>query len=126
MRVEIRHTTHLAYDADVVEGVMDVRLGPFSDADQRWESYDLRVSPSASVRAMGQLQARLRHSAVDEILEEGLEPYLADIQHRIHTASECVTAGYLRDEPQPGRLVAVARAAMIMAAQQQQQQRVIE
>ncbi len=78
-----------------------------------------------SVRAMGQLQARLRHSAVDEILEEGLEPYLSDIQHRIHTVSECVTAGYLRDEPQPGRLVAVARAAMIMAAQQQQQQRVI-
>jgi hypothetical protein len=29
----------------------------------------------------------------------------------------------LRDEPQPGRLVAVVRAAMIMATQQQQQQR---
>ena len=76
-----------------------------------------------SVRAVGQLQARLKHSAVDEILEEGLEPFLNDVQHRIHTVSECVTAGYLRDEPQPGRLVAVARAAMIMAAQQQQQRR---
>jgi uncharacterized alpha-E superfamily protein len=69
---------------------------------------------------MGQLRARLSYSAVDEILEEGLEPFLTDIQHRIHTVSECVTAAYLRDEPQPGRLVAVARAAMIMAAQQQQ------
>ncbi|MDP8923953.1 MAG: alpha-E domain-containing protein [Chloroflexota bacterium] len=77
-----------------------------------------------SVRAMGQLQARLKYSAVDEILEEGLEPFLTDVQHQIHTVSECVTAGYLRDEPHPGRLVAVARAAMIMAAQQQQQQRV--
>jgi uncharacterized alpha-E superfamily protein len=75
-----------------------------------------------SVRAMGRLQARLRHTAVDEILEEGLERYLEDVQHRIHLVSEHVTAGYLRDEPQPGRLVAVARAAMIMAAQQQQQQ----
>lgn len=76
-----------------------------------------------SVRALGQLRSRLEFTAVDEILVEGLEPFLADVQHRIHTVSERVTAGYLRDEPQPGRLVAVARAAMIMAAQQQQQQR---
>jgi uncharacterized alpha-E superfamily protein len=76
-----------------------------------------------SLRAMGRLQARLKHVAVDEILEEGLERYLEDVQHRIHVVSEHVTAGYLRDEPQPGRLVAVARAAMIMAAQQQQQVR---
>ncbi len=76
-----------------------------------------------SVRALGQLQARMKHSAVDEILEEGLKHFLEDVQHRIHVVSEHVTAGYLRDEPQPGRLVAVARAAMIMAAQQQQQER---
>jgi len=50
VRVEIVHTTHLTYDADVVEGVMDARLGPFSDADQRWEHYDLRVAPSGAVR----------------------------------------------------------------------------
>lgn len=29
---------------------MDTRLGPFSDADQRWERHELRVSPTASVR----------------------------------------------------------------------------
>jgi uncharacterized alpha-E superfamily protein len=75
-----------------------------------------------AVRALGLLEARLRHTAVDEVLEEGLESFLEDVQHRIQVVSEHVTAGYLRDEPQPGRLVAVARAAMIMAAQQQQQQ----
>jgi len=75
-----------------------------------------------AVRALGLLEARLRHTAVDEVLEEGLEPFLEDIQHRIQVVSEHVTAGYLRDEPQPGRLVAVVRAAMIMATQQQQQQ----
>jgi uncharacterized alpha-E superfamily protein len=74
-----------------------------------------------AVRALGLLDARLRHTAVDEVLEEGLEPFLEDIAQRIRIISEHITAGYLRDEPQPGRIVAVARAAMIMAAQQQQQ-----
>jgi len=74
-----------------------------------------------AVRALGLLEARLRHTAVDEVLEEGLEAFLEDIEYRIRVVSEHVTAGYLRDEPQPGRIVAVARAAMIMAAQQQQQ-----
>jgi uncharacterized alpha-E superfamily protein len=72
-----------------------------------------------AVRALGLLESRLRHTAVDEVLEEGLEPFLEDIEYRIRVVSEHVTAGYLRDEPQIGRVVAVARAAMIMAAQQQ-------
>src|ERR687885_117713 len=42
MRVEVAHVTRLEYDADVVEAVMDTRLGPLSDADQRvgsgWQS----------------------------------------------------------------------------------------
>ena len=50
MRIEIAHTTRLDYSADVVEGIMDVRLGPLSDADQRWDLYELRVEPLASVR----------------------------------------------------------------------------
>ena len=75
---------------------------------------------SPAVRALGLLSAQLDYAAVDEVLEEGLEPYLTSVQHRIGVVSERVTRGYLRDEPQPGRLVAVARAAMIMAAQQQQ------
>lgn len=50
VRVAIEHTTRLEYSADVVEGVMDARLGPFSDADQRWETFELRANPSAAVR----------------------------------------------------------------------------
>jgi transglutaminase-like putative cysteine protease len=50
MKVSITHTTRLAYGAHVVEGVMDVRLGPRSDADQRWQEYDLRAVPSAAIR----------------------------------------------------------------------------
>ena len=76
---------------------------------------------SPEVRTLGLLRAHLEHAAVDEILLEGLHTYLADVQHRIATISEFITRRYMRDDPQPSRLPAAARAAMIMAAQQQQQ-----
>ncbi|HEV7704795.1 MAG TPA: transglutaminase family protein [Gemmatimonadaceae bacterium] len=50
MKVYLEHITRLDYSTDVVEGVMDVRLGPFSDADQRWDVFAIAVSPSGSVR----------------------------------------------------------------------------
>jgi transglutaminase-like putative cysteine protease len=50
MRVSVTHTTRLSYGTHVVEGVMDVRLGPRSDPDQRWQEYDLRATPSAAIR----------------------------------------------------------------------------
>ena len=77
-------------------------------------------APNPAVRALGLLHARIEHAAVDEVLEEGLQPFLMDVQAQIATVAEHVTRGYLTGEPQSGRVVAVARAAMIMAAQQQQ------
>ena len=74
----------------------------------------------AALRPLGRLRSRLEHRAVDEVMEEGLDVYLADVQTRIGVVSEEVTRAYLRQDTQPGRLVAVARAAMLMAAQQQQ------
>jgi transglutaminase-like putative cysteine protease len=50
MRVAVTHTTRLRYGTHVVEGVMDVRLGPRSDVDQRWQEYDLRARPNAAIR----------------------------------------------------------------------------
>ncbi|HMI56664.1 MAG TPA: transglutaminase family protein [Gemmatimonadaceae bacterium] len=50
MKVHLEHITRLDYNTDVVEGVMDVRLGPFTDADQRWDVFTIAVSPSGSVR----------------------------------------------------------------------------
>ena len=50
MRVGITHMTRLAYSAHVVEGVMDVRLGPRSDVHQRWQEYGLRATPTAAIR----------------------------------------------------------------------------
>ncbi len=77
-------------------------------------------APNPAVRALGRLRGRVEHAAVDEVLEEGLQSYLTDIRNQIGEVADHVTRGYLRYEPQPGRLVAVARAAMLMAAQQQQ------
>ena len=51
MRVAITHTTRLDYGADVVEAVMDTRLGPRSDVHQRWDVFELRAAPSAAVRS---------------------------------------------------------------------------
>jgi len=50
VRVEITHTTRLTYGVPVVEGVMDTRLGPYSDADQRWQDYELRMTPAGAIR----------------------------------------------------------------------------
>ena len=44
------HVTRFEYSADVVEGVMEVRLGPLSDSTQRWDRFQLGVTPSGSVR----------------------------------------------------------------------------
>lgn len=50
MRIRLVHVTRFDYSTDVVEGVMEVRLGPLSDATQRWDRFQLSVTPSGSVR----------------------------------------------------------------------------
>jgi transglutaminase-like putative cysteine protease len=45
MRVTVGHTTRLDYDGEVVEGVMEARLGPFSDDHQRWGDFELSTDP---------------------------------------------------------------------------------
>ena len=49
MRVTLSHITRLEYAAEVMEGVMDARLGPLSDDHQRWSRFELRAQPNASV-----------------------------------------------------------------------------
>lgn len=49
-RVEVVHRTRLDYASDVTEAVMDVRVGPYADTDQRVERFELRVRPSGAIR----------------------------------------------------------------------------
>ncbi|MEO8621024.1 MAG: transglutaminase family protein [bacterium] len=50
MKIRLKHVTRFDYTADVLEGVMEVRLGPLSDATQRWDTFTLSVTPTGSVR----------------------------------------------------------------------------
>lgn len=50
MRVRIEHATRFEYDGDVVESVIDVRLGPRSDAHQRWGRFEIGTDPVGAVR----------------------------------------------------------------------------
>jgi transglutaminase-like putative cysteine protease len=50
MKIRLVHVTRFDYSADVVEGVMEVRLGPLSDATQRWDRFNLTVTPTGAVR----------------------------------------------------------------------------
>ena len=49
MRVRVSHATRLDYSTEVTDGIMDVRLGPISNAHQRWIRFALTANPNASI-----------------------------------------------------------------------------
>ncbi|MBM2810303.1 MAG: transglutaminase-like protein, partial [Chloroflexi bacterium] len=50
MRLGVKHSTRITYSSPVSEEVLETRLGPYSDNDQRWERFDLRVRPRGLLR----------------------------------------------------------------------------
>ncbi len=50
MRLAVTHTTHLQWDDEITESVMDVHLGPRDDVDQRVERFRVRLDPPGHVR----------------------------------------------------------------------------
>jgi uncharacterized alpha-E superfamily protein len=93
-------------------------LGAAWDALQSISSATMAGS-GPPVRLLGLLHARLEHASVDEVIEFGLEEFLASIQDDIAQVSERLTRAFFHYAPQFGRDRAVVRAAQIMAAQQQ-------
>ncbi|MGH2500589.1 MAG: transglutaminase family protein [Candidatus Limnocylindria bacterium] len=61
MRIALSHLTRLEYPEDVVESVMDARLGPHTDEDQRWERYALDVAPTGAVRRYADAFGNVAH-----------------------------------------------------------------
>jgi len=51
MRLQVIHTTRMTYSAVVAEEVMECRLGPLADDDQRWERFELRAQPGGHIRS---------------------------------------------------------------------------
>jgi transglutaminase-like putative cysteine protease len=86
MRITVEHRTQLSYSDDVVESVMDSRLGPRTDEHQRWISFELRVEPTASVRryndgfgnAAHLITIARPHRTIDVVMRGEIETTLAD------------------------------------------------
>jgi transglutaminase-like putative cysteine protease len=112
MRVRLVHTTRLDYTADVSEGVMDVRLGPHSDADQRWDSFALAVEPAASVRGYtdgfgnrAHLITLVRPHRTIEVVARATVTTLLDDPEAPARAPEPLAPAELADYLHPSRLV---------------------
>jgi uncharacterized alpha-E superfamily protein len=73
------------------------------------------------VRTLGRLRAQLDHSAIDEILEEGLPRFLREVLAGIASASNQIAQTYFQEGLAAASEPAATRAAVIMAAHQQQQ-----
>ena len=113
MRVSIAHTTRLDYDADVVESVMDARLGPRTDPDQRWDRFDLSAQPVASVRrytdAFGNTAHLVTfakgHRSLEVITHAEVETLLLDPFAPERSAAEPLSPGDVADYLGPSTLV---------------------
>ncbi|HET7770174.1 MAG TPA: transglutaminase family protein [Chloroflexota bacterium] len=123
MRVQVTHKTRLDYDGEVTEGVMDVRLGPRSDAHQRWERHELRVTPSGSIRhyqdgfgnAASLITVPRIHTFV-EVVSEGIVETLLDNPFTPPSGRpRPLTMGEQFDFVRPSRYVAIGEEVQALA-----------
>lgn len=113
MRISLRHLTRLEYDASVVESVMDARLGPRSDEDQRWGRFELRTTPAAAVRryadAFGNIAHLITvaapHTSLEVVTVGQIETLLADPFARPRAAPAPLEPGERSDYLRPSILV---------------------
>lgn len=123
MRVSVTHKTRLEYEGEVTEGVMDVRLGPLSDAHQRWERHELRVAPSGSVRRYldgfrneAHLITVPRSHAFVEVISSGIVHTLLDNPFTPPPGRpRPLTSSELFDYLRPSKLVALDGAVTALA-----------
>ena len=113
MRIAVEHRTQLSYTADVVESVMDARLGPRTDEHQRWVSFDLRVEPAASVRryndgfgnAAHLITVARPHRVIDVVMRGEIETTLSDPFQPPHARPTALGPGDTADFLSPSPLV---------------------
>jgi transglutaminase-like putative cysteine protease len=86
MKVTIEHRTSLEYSEDVVESVMDARLGPRTDEHQRWGPFELKVTPAAAIRRYADgfgnvahlITVAKAHRSLDVVMRGEIETSLRD------------------------------------------------
>jgi transglutaminase-like putative cysteine protease len=123
MRVAITHRTLFEYDAAVVESVMDARLGPRTDEDQRWDRFDLRTTPPGAIRRyadgfgnVGHLLSVARaHRALEVTTNNYVVTLLADPFQPPRTKPSPLDPGALADHLRPTKLVPLDDASRALA-----------
>ena len=123
MRVHVTHKTRLDYDGEVTEGVMDVRLGPLTDAHQRWERHELHVSPSGSIRRYldgfrneAHLVTVPRIHSFVEVVSSGIVETLLDNSFAIPTGRpRPLTEAELFDYQRPSKHVSIGEEVAALA-----------
>jgi transglutaminase-like putative cysteine protease len=86
MRIAITHVTRMEFGAEVTESVMDVRLGPRDDADQRVQRFRVKLEPAGHVRRyedgfgnVAHLLTNMRpHRFLQVTAESQVQTYLSD------------------------------------------------
>jgi transglutaminase-like putative cysteine protease len=86
MRIAVQHLTRLEFTGDVVESVMDLRLGPLDDAHQRVQRFQLHWEPHGHLRryedAFGNaahlLTSTRSHAFLQVSAESEIETQLSD------------------------------------------------
>src|SRR5215216_2875618 len=124
MRVLVSHKTRLDYDTQVAEGVMDVRLGPLTDAHQRWERHDVRVASSGAARryldGFGNdahlITVPRPHSYVEVVASGIVETLLANPFTPPGAPPRALTSSERFDYLRPRKLVAIDDNVREMAA----------
>jgi transglutaminase-like putative cysteine protease len=123
MRVAITHRTLFEYDAAVVESVMDARLGPRTDEDQRWDRFDLRTTPPGAIRRyadgfgnVGHLLSVARaHRSLEVTTNNYVVTLLADPFQPPRTKPSPLDPGALADHLRPTKLVPLDDASRALA-----------
>ncbi len=123
MKVRLEHITRLDYSTDVIEGVMDVRLGPLSDVDQRWDVFTINVSPSGSVRRYTDgfgnrahlITVAKPHRMLEVVTRCDVVTSLADPFSAPSQRPRPLTPSELADYLQPSALVPVSEELAVLA-----------
>jgi transglutaminase-like putative cysteine protease len=123
MRVAIEHRTTFRYDAEVVESVMDLRLGPRTDEHQRWVSFDLRVEPAGAIRryndgfgnAAHLVTIARPHRTIGVVTRSEIETTLADPFERPRARPTALGPGDAHDALGPSALVSPSAALEALA-----------
>jgi transglutaminase-like putative cysteine protease len=113
MRVAVRHVTRLDFGDEITESVMDTRLGPRDDADQRVHRFQLRLDPPGHIRryddgfgnAAHLLTSMRPHNFVEVTAESEVQTYLNDPFQDPPRAPRALDVIELADYLQPSPLV---------------------